>query len=269
MRQGLEVHDRSSNFPMYVQGDINQQEGPILMFHGATCKFIAIHKNLMSKFPSNEPVVAPLFTPLWMYGHYTTTSHEVTVDDFWTALHNFLQSRGITHFRVAAWSLGCLLATGFLQRYGQFYEIGRQLYIEPLGSLASCCLSYSCVTEPVSAVYAAFKPRTSVSNYKRAFGFSCFMKNDALSRCYWKLLPFRNVFWGVAAAISDSPKTLVLLSNDDPLTHADLQDDMYSKVYFKNSQIRKIPGFHGTWTHSPLLKTAIELWFEQGVAVST
>lgn len=266
-RRGLVVHDPSGDFPVYVQGDVHQQKGPVLAFHGATCKFIAIHNNLMSKFSSGEAVVAPLFTALWMYGHYTATSHQVTVDDFWTALHGFLQSRGVTRVRVAAWSLGCLLATGFLQRYGQFYEVGRQLYIEPLGSLASCCLSYGCVTEPVGAVYAAFKPRTSASNYQRAFGFACFMKNDALSRCYWKLLPLRNVLWG-AAALVNGPQTLVLLSTDDPLTHADLQDDMYAKVYFKSSHIRTRPGFHGAWTHSPLLKRAVALWFEQGVAIA-
>jgi len=91
---------------------------PVLVFHGAACKYVPILDNLMSMVPAGMTVVAPLFTPLWYYGSYTATSHLATVDAYWASLHAFLQGHGVFRIRIAGWSLGCLLANGFLRRYG-------------------------------------------------------------------------------------------------------------------------------------------------------
>lgn len=68
--------------------------------------------------------------------------------------------------------------------------------MEPLGSLASCCLAYSCVCEDLDTVRDTFYERGGTSNTARSNLFSMYMKIDMLSRCYWKLLPFRDVYWG-------------------------------------------------------------------------
>lgn len=262
-QDGLKCHRLNTDFPVYTIGNITGSEIPTVIFHGATCKFVAIYDNLIKKMPKGMPVIAPLFTALNFYGPYSSTSHLITIDNFFDELHKFLQTRCIKRINITAWSLGGLLACSFLRRYGEFYVLEHQIYLEPLGSLASCCLMYSCVCEPMSSVASAFHERGGSDHDIISYAFSIYMKNDALTRCFWKLLPFRNIHWGTHGepSLADTPKTLILLSASDPLTYMDQNDDMYRKVYFMKSTIVVEPGFHGTWTKTPRLAPIMEAWF--------
>lgn len=262
-KRELSILTPHHNFPVYVHGQLRAEVTPVIVFHGASCKFVAIYDNLMLNMPEGIPVIAPLFTPLWLYGAYTRSSHLVTVDEYFMELHKLLQRLHIKSIRVAGWSLGCLLATGFLRRYGSLYAVEAQVYIEPLGSLTSCCLTYASVCQPLGSVYSAFLERGGVAHPKLCFAFAGFLKNDALTRCYWKLLPFRNVFWGHESfTLPDSKETLLLVSRDDPLTYHDLMANTYDKAYFPHSRKVVRPGFHGTWIKSKHLAPILQEWFD-------
>jgi len=65
-------------------------------------------------------------------------------------------------------------------RWHACYRRCLQVYIEPLGSPASCSLAYASVCEPLAAVDAVFKSRGGTANSTRSYLFACFVKLDAL-----------------------------------------------------------------------------------------
>eukprot|EP00040_Diaphanoeca_grandis_P035960 m.227495 g.227495 ORF g.227495 m.227495 type:complete len:508 (-) comp33523_c0_seq3:1696-3219(-) len=269
-KRGWTLEKANTNYPIMSTATrgLKSDDVPLLFFHGATCKYLAILGNV-NRLPSHvdgKPliVLAPLLTVLWFYGAYSPTSHLVTTEKYYAELHEYLQKNKIKKIRIGAWSLGCLLSNGFLTKYGKHYTVEEQIYMEPLGSLASCCLTYACVCEPMSTVTKTFMQRGGGDFAAKTWGFAIFMKNDALSRCYYTLLPFRNVNWGSSNGdfkLMDSKKTLVLLSSGDPITYLDYVNGMYTDTYFPNSQVVARPGFHGTWPREPLVTELVTEWF--------
>lgn len=77
-RRGMWIAHGEGDYPIYVKGQLSSshehestqartapRECPIVVFHGATCKFVDIWNNLMCTVPEHITTIAPLFTSLW------------------------------------------------------------------------------------------------------------------------------------------------------------------------------------------------------------
>jgi pimeloyl-ACP methyl ester carboxylesterase len=242
----IHVLKSETNYPVYERP--GSSDTVVLAFHGATCKGSALIDNLIKNLPREVRVLSPLFTPLWLYGEYSSTSHLVTFEDYLAELNKFLKEQKVRRVRVAAWSYGCFVAHNFFKRYGKDYIIDATVMIEPFGTVTSCLFMYSILqSSSVMQTLQMFSRRGCHNIGLPQAAFSLFIRNFATVKLYWKHPPLSDIIWG---GCYDNVPTTILISEEDPITYLDHKHGML-KHYYPKAEIITGSGFHGAWLKNP------------------
>jgi hypothetical protein len=231
----------------------------IVFWHGITCDVCAI-ANIIRNMPQDCLMIAPLFTPQWSRGIYSSSSHRVSLEDHWYNCQQFLTHHGLAHVTLVGWSFGCLLMHGFFKRHHSRLVVSRQVVIEPLTTFSSLGLAYAGICRATSILSEELDKRSGRLSPSMSRLFAILLNHACASRAYWKMLPLRNMYWG-----RQSDDTLLLLTKNDPLTSLDFNEQdpaacVMRTLYYPGAVVKAIEGSHGAWPYHASFASVLQEW---------